>query len=83
MPDTNPFPDVTQLAIPLFVIAMLIEIFAIRKLHKRGDYETRDTLASLLMGTGNVVSGLLTGFVAFFVLVWAWQYRLFDWGNSI
>jgi sterol desaturase/sphingolipid hydroxylase (fatty acid hydroxylase superfamily) len=78
----NPFPDVTQLAIPLFVAAMMIELFAIRKLHKRGDYETRDTLTSLLMGTGNVVSGLLTGFVAFAVLMWAWDYRIADWGMS-
>jgi sterol desaturase/sphingolipid hydroxylase (fatty acid hydroxylase superfamily) len=78
----NPFPDVTQLAIPLFVTAMVIELFVIRKFQKRGDYETRDTLTSLLMGTGNVVSGLLTGFVAFAVLMWAWDYRLWDWGMS-
>jgi sterol desaturase/sphingolipid hydroxylase (fatty acid hydroxylase superfamily) len=79
---SNPFPDVTQLAIPLFVAAILLELFVIRKLRGRGDYETRDTLTSLLMGTGNVVSGLLTGFVAFYVLMWAWEFRLFDWGMS-
>jgi sterol desaturase/sphingolipid hydroxylase (fatty acid hydroxylase superfamily) len=82
MPVTNPFPDVTQLAIPLFVIAMLVELFVIRKINKRGDYETKDTLTSLLMGTGNVVSGLLTGFIAFGVLMWAWQFRIADWGMS-
>jgi sterol desaturase/sphingolipid hydroxylase (fatty acid hydroxylase superfamily) len=80
---TNPFPDVTQLAIPLFVAAMMIELFVIRRIHKRGDYETRDTLTSLLMGTGNVVSGLLTGFIAFAVLMWAWEYRVADWGMSL
>jgi sterol desaturase/sphingolipid hydroxylase (fatty acid hydroxylase superfamily) len=78
----NPFPDVTQLAIPFFVVAMLIELFVIRRIHKRGDYETRDTLTSLLMGTGNVVSGLLTGFIAFGVLMWAWEFRVADWGMS-
>lgn len=82
MPITNPFPDVTQLSIPLFVGAILLELFLIRKIHSRGDYETRDTLTSLLMGTGNVVAGLLTGFVAFGVLSWAWQFRVADWGMS-
>lgn len=82
MPDLHSFPDVTQLAIPFFVAAMLLEIFVIRRFRARGDYETRDTLASLLMGTGNVVSGILLGFVAFGVLMWAWQYRIADLGAS-
>ncbi|AZN72186.1 sterol desaturase family protein [Georhizobium profundi] len=79
MPD---FPDVTQLAIPLFIGAMLIEIVLIRRFKRRGAFETRDTLASLLLGTGNVVSGLLLGFVSFGVLIWAWDYRIFDFGTS-
>ncbi|PWW04185.1 sterol desaturase/sphingolipid hydroxylase (fatty acid hydroxylase superfamily) [Hoeflea marina] len=76
------FPDVTQLAIPFFVAAMLLELAVIRYFRRRGDYETRDTLTSLLMGTGNVVSGILLGFIAFGVLMWAWQFRLFDLGTS-
>jgi sterol desaturase/sphingolipid hydroxylase (fatty acid hydroxylase superfamily) len=79
MPD---FPDVTQLAIPLFIGAMLVEIVLIRRFKRRGAFETRDTLASLLLGTGNVVSGLLLGFVSFGVLIWAWDYRIFDFGTS-
>jgi sterol desaturase/sphingolipid hydroxylase (fatty acid hydroxylase superfamily) len=76
------FPEVTQLAIPFFIAAMLIELLVIRRWGKRGDFETRDTLASLLLGTGNVVSGLLLGFVSFGVLLWAWDYRFFDFGTS-
>lgn len=79
MPD---FPDVTQLAIPFFVVAILAELLVIRYLKGRGDYETRDTLTSLLMGVGNVVSGLLLGFVAFWVLMWAWEFRIYDFGTS-
>ncbi|MEM5492257.1 sterol desaturase family protein [Hoeflea sp. AS16] len=82
MPDLKDFPDVTQLAIPFFVVAILIELFVIRCFKGRGDYETRDTTTSLLMGVGNVVSGLLLGFVAFGVLMWAWQYRIVDLGTS-
>lgn len=79
MPD---FPNVTELAIPVFIAAMLIELFVIRRWKRQGDFGTRDTLASLLMGTGNVVSGLLLGFVSFGVLMWAWQFRVYDFGTS-
>ncbi len=82
MPDVNSFPEVTQLAIPFFIAAILIELLVIRYFKGRGDYETRDTLTSLLLGTGNVVSGLLLGFVAFGVLMWAWEFRLVDLGAS-
>lgn len=82
MPDINSFPDVTQLAIPFFVLAILIEIAVIRFFKARGTYHTRDTLTSLAMGIGNVVSGLLLGFVAFGVLMWAWQFRITDLGTS-
>ena len=82
MPDLKDFPDVTQMAIPFFVIAILIELFVIRYFKGRGDYETRDTATSLLMGVGNVASGLLLGFVAFGVLMWTWQYRIADLGTS-
>ncbi len=82
MPDLKDFPDVTQMAIPFFVVAILIELFVIRRLRRRGDYETRDTATSLLMGVGNVASGLLLGFIAFGVLMWAWQFRIVDLGTS-
>ena len=37
-----------------------------------GRYETRDALTSLIIGTGNVTSDILLGFVAhgFFMLLW-------------
>lgn len=77
------FPNVTQLAIPAFVALILAEIFAIKWLKARGEFETRDTMTSLFMGVGNVVAGLLLGFVAYNVLVWAYQYRVttigFEW----
>jgi sterol desaturase/sphingolipid hydroxylase (fatty acid hydroxylase superfamily) len=76
------FPDVTQLAIPFFIVAMLLELFVLKRWKRRGGFETRDTLASLLMGTGNVVSGLLLGFVSYGVLIGAWDYRLYDFGTS-
>ena len=58
------FPAVTQLAIPAFVSLILIELFVLRKLRGVEGFETRDTTTSLLMGVGNVVAGLVFGFVA-------------------
>lgn len=74
------FFDVTKLAVPFYILAILIELVAIRYWHRKGDFETRDTLTSLLMGTGNVTAGLLLGFVSVTALMWVWQFRLFDLG---
>ena len=77
------FPNVTQLAIPLFVGLILLELLVIRRFGWKGDFETKDTTTSLMMGVGNVVSGLVFGFVAFGVLMWVWQFRLTDFGISV
>ncbi len=80
------FPAVTQLAIPFFIAAMLAEIAFVKyrraKGIERGEFETMDTLTSLLMGTGNVVAGLLFGFISFGALMWFWQFRVIDLGIS-
>ncbi len=79
MPD---FPNVTQLAIPFFVLAVLFELFLVRTRRAKGEFETRDSLTSLLMGAGNVASGLILGVFSFAALMWVWQFRFFDFGIS-
>ncbi len=74
------FPNVTQLAIPAFVALILLELVAVRFLRARGSFETRDSTTSLMMGVGNVVAGLLLGFVAYGVLVWFYEFRVFTIG---
>ena len=77
------FPNVTQLAIPAFVVLILIELFVLKRLKSATGFETRDPVTSLMMGVGNVVAGILFGFVAYGVLKWAYQFRLttigFEW----
>ncbi|MEZ5811302.1 MAG: sterol desaturase family protein [Rhizobiaceae bacterium] len=80
--DELAFPKVTELAVPLFVAAILLELFLVRTGRARGSFETRDTLTSLLMGVGNVIAGLLLGFISFAILMWVWQFRFFDLGIS-
>ncbi len=77
------YPDVVNFTVPLFVVAILIELFWIKWKGRGGRYETRDALTSLLMGAGNVASGIALGFVAWGFFVWLWQFRLFDLGTSI
>ena len=77
MPDFSP----TEYAVPGFVALVLIEmIWAWR--NRPDAYEPKDTLTSLAFGLGSTVSGLIFGgiFVAFFL--WAWQFRLFDFGEE-
>lgn len=77
------FPDVVQLAVPLFVAAILLELAWITLKQRGGRYETRDALTSLVMGAGNVVAGLLLGFVAYGFYSFIWQFRFFDLGTSL
>jgi len=71
---SNPsYPDVVQWAVPFFIIAILIELVWIMVKGRGGRYETRDALTSLIMGAGNVATGIALGFVGlgFFMLLWA------------
>jgi sterol desaturase/sphingolipid hydroxylase (fatty acid hydroxylase superfamily) len=79
---TPSYPDVVQLAIPFFIVAMLLELAVVRLKPGSGRYETRDTLTSLLMGAGNVAAGLLLGFVAWGFFHWLWSFRVFDLGTA-
>jgi sterol desaturase/sphingolipid hydroxylase (fatty acid hydroxylase superfamily) len=47
---------------------------------KRGQYEVRDSAASLAMGFGNSLSGVLTAAIAAGAYVLVYQFRLFDIG---
>ena len=57
--------DPVQLAIPFFVLAIVLEILLGRFGKARANYETRDTAMSLSMGFGSTVAGLLFGGVIF------------------
>ncbi len=71
------FPDPVQFAVPVFIILMIVEMFAIRA-GARGDYDWRDTGASLAMGFGNTFAAILFGASVVGLGTWLWQFRLFD-----
>ncbi|WP_164115193.1 sterol desaturase family protein [Sphingorhabdus sp. Alg239-R122] len=70
-------PSPTELAVPGFIILILLEIFIIRARNRRS-YEARDTLTSLLLGLGSTIAGALTAGIMFAIAMWVYQYRIFD-----
>ena len=74
----KPAFDPVTLAIPFFILAIILEIVLTRLKVTRAHYETRDTMASLAMGLGSNVAGLLTAGVVVAATIWTYQHRLFD-----
>ncbi len=72
-------PSPTQVAVPAFIILVLIEMLVARRFDP-SRYEAKDTLTSLLLGTGSTVAGALTGATVIALSVWLYQFRLFDIG---
>jgi sterol desaturase/sphingolipid hydroxylase (fatty acid hydroxylase superfamily) len=77
--DFSKLPNPVAWAIPAFVVLMLAELFVGRFLHSTR-YEVKDTMASLMMGLGNIVIGLVAGLLIGAVTVALYQVRLFDLG---
>lgn len=74
----KPAFDPVTLAIPLFVITIIGEIVLGRLRKAKAAYEPRDTATSLMMGLGSNIAGLLTGAAIVAVVIWVWQFRIFD-----
>ena len=69
-------------AAPFFVLSVALEWWLVRKDKLRGSYETKDALTSMTMGLGNLISDIFMGTISLNVLMWAWKFRLLDWGVS-
>lgn len=71
--------DIIYYAIPVFVVSLVAEILYFRYLKKHEHhYNTRDTVSSLSMGIGNVITGLVSKAVVFGALVLVYQVRIFE-----
>lgn len=68
--------DLIHYAIPAFVILLLAEVIA-TAIQKKDYYETKDTLSSLAMGIGNVVTGLVGKAIVFGAYMLAYELRFF------
>ncbi|MDO8900483.1 MAG: sterol desaturase family protein [Phenylobacterium sp.] len=70
--------DPVSLAVPFFILAIVLEIVLARMGLVRANYEPKDTFTSLAMGLGSSVAGLATAGVIFAASLWVYQHRLFD-----
>lgn len=71
--------DPVALAIPAFILLVLLEI-GVARARRLPAYEIRDTAASLAMGLGNLAVGLVAGIGAYVALNWVYQFHLLDLG---
>ena len=55
-------PPIITFAIPGFVLLIVAEMIYVR-VTKRGRYQAMDSAASLMMGLGNQIAGLVFGFI--------------------
>lgn len=73
LPDLPP----THLAVPIYVVVMLLEL-VLTRIHGNGRYEARDTTVNLMTsffaGFERTVAGVAYGYILMFV----YQHRLFD-----
>lgn len=76
----KPF-DPVALATPAFAVLVVAEMLFVR-FTGRGRFEVRDTAASLLMGLGSVVTGVIFAFVFVGIAATIAPYALFHFGWS-
>ena len=74
MPD---FPNIILYAIPIFVLAMLLELYVTAKQHIK-TYEAKDAFSSITMGLGNVFLGFASKALVLLVFFWVYDnFRFF------
>ena len=78
--ETLTYPPLLLYAVPFFLVTLLIEWRLARK-KRAGSHSLKDSIASLLMGTGNLLTDLAFGFLSLSLLMSAWQFKLLDLGT--
>ena len=74
--------DPILIAIPLFVILVLVELYLTFKL-KSENYTQLDTFGSLTMGVGSMLVGIATKVIVYAAYSFVYQYRLFSFEMTI
>jgi sterol desaturase/sphingolipid hydroxylase (fatty acid hydroxylase superfamily) len=72
-------PDLIQLAIPAFILLMIIEA-VVGTVMQREIYEVKDAAASVTMGLGNLAADLLAKVVQFSILTYLHRFAIFHIG---
>ncbi|WP_247235474.1 sterol desaturase family protein [Telluribacter sp. SYSU D00476] len=71
--------DIILYAVPVFIGSIILEVLYLRHLQRHHDhYHTRDTVSSLSMGIGNVITGFVSKAVVFGAITLFYQFRIFE-----
>ena len=81
--DVPNYPMVLAVAAPAFFVLLCIEWFLVSQRHIGGQYERKDAFTSVAMGTGQLLSDVLMGAISLGVMMWFWQFRIFNWGFGL
>lgn len=81
--ETLNFPPILIYAVPVFLLTLLIEWALAQKYLQHKTHTLKDSVASLMMGTGNLATDLTFGFLSLSLLMSAWPFRLLDLGTSL
>jgi sterol desaturase/sphingolipid hydroxylase (fatty acid hydroxylase superfamily) len=71
-------PPIEALFAPIFMISVIIEWWAVKSGRATGRYETADAITSMAMGLGNALINTATGFIALWMMMLVWPYRIFE-----
>ncbi len=72
----KPHIDVVGMAVPAFILLIILEIILGKMKLAPVAYEARDTRTSLFMGVGSTVAGVLVGGVIAAATLWVWGHRI-------
>ncbi|WP_034388933.1 sterol desaturase family protein [Hellea balneolensis] len=81
--ETPDYPMVLAVAAPAFLALLIIEWFLVSRKRLSGKYDRKDAITSMVMGGGQLISDVLMGAISLGVLLWFWQFRVFNWGFGI
>ncbi|MEP3888990.1 MAG: sterol desaturase family protein [Hellea sp.] len=81
--DVPNYPMVLAVAAPAFLILLGIEWVLVARKRLNGTYDRKDAFTSVAMGTGQLVSDVLMGAISLAILMWFWQFRVFNWGFGL
>jgi len=77
------YPMVLAVAAPAFLVLLGIEWFLVSRKRIGGQYDGKDAITSVTMGTGQLISDVLMGAISLGVMMWFWQFRFFNWGFGL
>jgi len=77
------YPMVLAVAAPAFLVLLGIEWFLVSRKRIGGQYERKDAITSVTMGTGQLISDVLMGAISLGIMMWFWQFRIFNWGFGL